>query len=568
MTVRKPVERTTVRQKFMAIGALGAAALIVTGFASPGIATSSGGSGAGATPTSGTATGTGVCRDGDGNIVGAVIDDGVMQLGVRAEGDLNIETSDGCGDASASGTTATGLRYLPTNNDSTAAGCLCEGWGAGDASVNFSGAANVSSDGVHGLSVNKFTYTPTTAVSDTEVGAGSARLRVVQDYHPFSTNAHLYQDTVTMTNDSAGTLPDVRYRRTMDWDMEPTEFHEFVTINGSAPPPSGHLLDDNDNGFCSSDPLTGCGQLLFSGFADTSGPYDHGANFDFGFGSLAPGASVTFSIFYGADGTRSAALSDVASARAEVYSLGEPNDGSGNVSDTPNTAIFAFSGIGEGALAGSDPRPPLSLTVFDNDLGGSPDSHDIISQLSNPTSADAHGVTTSISFPTGSPLLLKAGEPKSYSVGTLGAGSTTQRDWKVTVPAATCTAASYAYTVTASDTDGDSRTVSGSIPVPAKTCSSALTLTTPDQTVKGGTVYNGVVGSGNKGTGPVTATATGFGYTVPVPVANGSAANSYLLTARLSIPKVSKTTHFSVVFKVTDSTKATVTSTATYTITP
>src|SRR5439155_7167868 len=113
-----------------------------------------------------------------------------------------------------------------------------------------------------------------------------------------------------------------RYRRAMDWDVEPTAFSEFVTID---PGTATNLLFDSDNGFASANPLAGPSSLDFTGAAVDNGPDDHGALIDFGFPTLAPGESRTFAIYYGAAGTESEALSAVQAVGAEAYSLGQPS---------------------------------------------------------------------------------------------------------------------------------------------------------------------------------------------------------------------------------------------------
>src|SRR5688572_29178661 len=82
--------------------------------------------------------------------VPAIITNGPVQLGINNQGHLNV----GGGTPSLSGTTAVGLRYVPTNAESTAPACLCEGWGVANVTTGQAGYANVASDGgAHNLSV-------------------------------------------------------------------------------------------------------------------------------------------------------------------------------------------------------------------------------------------------------------------------------------------------------------------------------------------------------------------------------------------------------------------------------
>ena len=58
--------------------------------------------------------------------------------------------------------------------------------------------------------------------------------------------------SISPSRTSAASSADVVYRRAMDWDVPPTEFDEFVTIQGSHP----RLLDSTDNGFNHVNPLS------------------------------------------------------------------------------------------------------------------------------------------------------------------------------------------------------------------------------------------------------------------------------------------------------------------------
>src|SRR5262249_1430226 len=221
------------------------------------------------------------------------IDNGTVLLAVRPEGQLNDD--DGTG--SAAGPGDVGLEFLPTGNDSTSPGCLCEGWGAADATSGVTGYANVSTDGVVGVRRVSFTHTASTAVSVVNI---QDTMEVTQDYHPAPQKPNLYQVTVTIKNLTNHQLGDIRYRRVMDWDIEPTAFNEFVTINtGNA----SELQFDSDDGFATANPLGPRTSILSTGNFVDSGPADHGALFDFGLGALAAGDSKTFNIYYGGAAT-------------------------------------------------------------------------------------------------------------------------------------------------------------------------------------------------------------------------------------------------------------------------
>ncbi len=161
--------------------------------------------------------------------------------------------------------------------------------------------------------MDSFTSTASTADSKVHL-TNLSGLTVDQNYHP-SASPSLYEDTVTITNTTGATVTDLKYVRVMDWDVPPTEFNEFVTLKGAT---LGDLEVPSDQGFATANPLAGDPGGFFAGtvnadFTD-SGPFDHGAYFRFNFGSLADGASKTFTILYGAAPNEAAALAALIAA--------------------------------------------------------------------------------------------------------------------------------------------------------------------------------------------------------------------------------------------------------------
>jgi type IV pilus assembly protein PilY1 len=295
---------------------------------------------------------------------------------VTDQGNLNVTDTalPGYPGPSIGGTAAAGLRFLATNADGTAPACLCEGWGAGvDAGgATFTGFVNrgfAPPNDLSNLALVSFTATATTATSVVNIAdtLGAPALQVTHFFHP-SASPNLYQVDVTITNISGSAVgagpTALRYRRVMDWDIEPTDRSEFVTIAGL---PATNLLSANDNGFATSNPfggsppnLAGCAAGNFT----DCGPADHGAVFDFAFPALAAGESRVFNIFYGAAGTEAAADLARTVAGVEVYSYGQCDAGQGvlecnEITGTPNTFIFGFAGVGGTAPGGGGPGPEL-----------------------------------------------------------------------------------------------------------------------------------------------------------------------------------------------------------------
>ena len=319
----------------------------------------------------------------------ATIGNGTVVLGVNGEGSLNSPWEGGItvgGDvfptSDPSGIYNVGLR--PASNLSAAStepGCLCEGWGTYIKNTGTGLDGNVYANKASGTSATVVSFT----VEDDRSAAASVttdtngRVRVTHDYHP-SPVANLYAVDVTIENLTSETMDEVVYRRAMDWDIYPTYFSEYVTIQGW---PADNLLHSGDNGFVSTNIKSYPGASGFpanANFTD-SGPTDHGAMFDFQFDPLGPGESVTFVTYYGVATNEANAIAALSLAGAEVYSLGQQSgDPSGG---TPFTFMFGFSGVG------GEPPPPPPDTDYDDD--GVNDIDDNCPLVPNPDQADTDG---------------------------------------------------------------------------------------------------------------------------------------------------------------------------------
>ncbi len=311
---------------------------------------------------------------------------GLIKLGIRDEGHLNVVGGEGIASIGSGSTIDAGLRLVFPNGDeaeATAPGCLCEGWGASGDAV--SGGASVDLGGVFNLSNITFASDGTAATSTVDVGA---TLRVTHDYHPSADTPNLYESTVTIENISGAPLADVRYRRVMDWDIQPFTFNECVTISSGT---ATDLAFVTNNGFDGTDPLSppavdpGPDPYFSIGDRVDDGPRDHGALFQFEFGALGVGESMSFNIYYGAGFTQAEAAAALAAVGAEAFSYGKPaidfeqgppfGDGECD-SDPENVFIFAFSGIGGEPdtepplcfLSDFDPGPPMAIEVTTQDL--------------------------------------------------------------------------------------------------------------------------------------------------------------------------------------------------------
>jgi len=126
---------------------------------------------------------------------GAVVDNGLFQLGINPEGNMDLV---GAGPpSSGSGTTTVGLRYLPENTEALAPGCLCEGWGVADRTAGVSGwATEYPSYGTSAnLSVIDFQageLSPGIDIARSVVEIGGT-FEVTHDFRPSQFTPNLYE---------------------------------------------------------------------------------------------------------------------------------------------------------------------------------------------------------------------------------------------------------------------------------------------------------------------------------------------------------------------------------------
>jgi hypothetical protein len=281
----------------------------------------------------------------------AVITNGTIRMGINRQGHLNFGSA-----PQIVGGSLVGLRYITAAGDyeSTADGCACEGWGAGirtGGSVTSWGGANEAVGGVTNLAVVSFTSTASTATS--VVTIGGTGLEITHEYRPSTITPNLYEVNITIRNTGAAAIPDVVYRRVMDWDTSPTQFNENVRISGWG---ATNLIGAGSNGFLSARPLDltgGCtiGGVCNGNFETTTGA-DRGSFFDFSFGALAAGESKTFQTFYGASNTLDGLLAALGAVGAEVYTAawcaGTGGSGPTACAGKNGPAVFGygFRGVG------------------------------------------------------------------------------------------------------------------------------------------------------------------------------------------------------------------------------
>jgi hypothetical protein len=272
-----------------------------------------------------------------------LISHGDVQLGVDLYGYLGIE---GGPPSSGSESTVVGLRYVPTNAEGIGASRPFEGWGVYDVHSGTSGWANAGNyPNASGLTLYSPTFSSSRATS--VVRAAGDRLQVVHDFKPAPATSNLFEVAVTITHvgsvlEGTGNPVDVRYRRVVNWSVEPTPFDEYVTLRTTSIWVPQELVFTSNDGYAHANSYDLESDRGATGFFTNYGPMDQGALFDWDFGTLSTGESVSFSLFYGAAGSEQDALDAIAAVGAHVYALGKPSGAGGSTQGIPNTFLFAY----------------------------------------------------------------------------------------------------------------------------------------------------------------------------------------------------------------------------------
>ena len=260
--------------------------------------------------------------------------------------------------------------------DSTSQGSKWESWSAGaidnrnqqawasiSQQIGEGNATALTSMTVKSFTVDSTSVKSTVWIADT---SGIPMLEVTHLYGPTSgaTNQSLFQGLVTITNISGGTLRDVRYRRSMDWDSIENMTDASVdavgvasSYNGTNYPKIWSYCDNGGEDNKDANPFTACKPVNAASLnRDSTGLHGQiGSSFDFQFGDLQCNESATFYIYYGAAGSRATLTAAMTSVGVTTYSMGyDP--------DYPTLAYaFGFKGVSGTAVPPALPTKVASL---------------------------------------------------------------------------------------------------------------------------------------------------------------------------------------------------------------
>jgi hypothetical protein len=271
----------------------------------------------------------------------AILDTGLLQMGVNNDGRLI-----------AAGPTGGMVGLVGPTGDGLTPGCYCEGWGAAASGVGnwtYGGGGTGNTPISNGILSALLTTTTASGagLSAQSVVTMANGLQVTHSYS-YAAGGSLFKVAITLTNASAASLADVRYARTLDWDVSPGFFDQnYTTVYGGTPTgPGGKVLHTSTDPFAAPDPTVFRSQEANTNVVNSVG--DKGGYFVFGFGELDVGESVSFDTYIGASDTTAGLLGALGSVGVEAYSF-----------TTGNLAGFAPA-YGYG-FVGLDLPPSLSV---------------------------------------------------------------------------------------------------------------------------------------------------------------------------------------------------------------
>ncbi|MBA2281331.1 MAG: hypothetical protein H0W25_08890 [Acidimicrobiia bacterium] len=273
---------------------------------------------------------------------GAVVSDlaGDIALGVLPLGTL--------------GTNTTTVRHQPTNTEGVGTLFPWEGWGMADRHTG-DGSSALFRYALGSVQVESFdvdnedgeTATAVTTVARSRltgaVGFEEAEplARITHRVRPTASPA-VFAVRVEIENlDDDEILP--VYRRVVDWNVPPTAFDEAITSSYGTVDPATGGIQLNGTGVFHPHPLLRPPEGA-AGPTVNLVPANGGAIIDIGppgDAGLAPGATFSFTLYYGAATTEAAALAAVQSVGGNAHVLAKPSNQAGLDTGAPLTFVLA-----------------------------------------------------------------------------------------------------------------------------------------------------------------------------------------------------------------------------------
>jgi len=305
---------------------------------------------------------------------GAVVNNGTIALGIGTLGELTVSggvPSSNCGVSGLLGVAPESIRWMATNDDGMDCDLEGEGWGLSydsGAVSEWASGGSFATPSSPPPTLLAFVPTATSATSVVQIGD----IQMTQAYKPNSVHANVYDDKITLQNVGATTHTHMLYRRVMAWGsaispgwVSPDATRETIDTNppGAPAPPVlihtgivGYAMTPDPTAFpawWASGPPTA---PSFSHVCVGGGYCDVSMVWDFDFGDLAPGASVSYTLYYGADASFAGALTTLVALNVQVYNIAESYGSS--PSPSPVSFFMAF-----GNLPMPPPPPPVPPTA-------------------------------------------------------------------------------------------------------------------------------------------------------------------------------------------------------------
>ncbi len=309
----------------------------------------------------------------------AIVDNGVIQMGIQARGQLTIDTGSWSSNCS---TPRVSIRQMAGNLEGMDCDQEGEGWGmAYDIGLPTETSCWASSGSASGSAVSwppplvtSFTSTASTATSVVRCGS----VEITQSYNPHPTETTMYRDNITIVNVGSTDLTGLTYRRVMSWGS--FTMHSDFTLEDISTLPAGSLAPPvvKATGLVqlstNLDPTVAPSYLVQGpplAPAVYHFPEDEAMVWEFEFGDFVPGAVQPFTLYYGVADSTVNAMSTLTAIGAQMYNLAYPVTTSAPDPDTGlgegPIGIMAFGNLPMAPPLPPEPTPPVASFTKDTE---------------------------------------------------------------------------------------------------------------------------------------------------------------------------------------------------------